>query len=430
MYRYVYDVARNHCRILNHIGLIKKKIAFGKQTGLIRNCSGSPSPPSGQELECGLTSKIEFKQYVENLLAYGKIDYREALERIVPIGLLEVHPTDICNLNCVKCYYSRSRDTLPIRILPRVLRLMQPKGVVLVGGGEPTLYCDRETGAGFNDLVLAVKETLPNVKVGLITNGSTIPEGDWIKYISWLRVSVDAVSAETYEQIKGKNAFNEVVGNLMAYLESEVQHVGAGFLCTRINIDEAPRFIAFMQKKLEQLPEIAKNKLNIQFRPFRKRPDFTRTVGVNSKNHDLSCTDLQIRKVASALEEIRRDKAIASFMDATSNWEKITNVGIKRRQFDHCYRALSFRLLRPNGDLYPCFVHIDDMEYMITNIVENGLEEAVIFSAFIGYYYFNCQGSFCNPALCPLYRENSICTEYFKSQDFYLSENAKRSPFF
>lgn len=419
MFRYVYDVARNHARILNHIDLIQKKIIIGEQLSFIQR--------QNRPFDNRLQNSIEFKNHIKNLLSHN---YHRLLEQFVPIGLLEFHPTDNCDLNCIKCYYSRSPITFPLQILPKILRLLRPKGIVLVGGGEPTLYYDKESKSDFNGLVFIIKKILPSVKLGLITNGTSIPQGDWIKYINWVRVSVDAVNAMTYEKLKGKDAFDHVINNLMVYLESSIRHVGAGFLCNRINIDEASRFILLMYKLTKSLPESIKSKLNIQFRPFRKKPKLADNKDIHSQIQDLSCSDTQIHRIALDLEELRKDQSLASFMDITSNWEKIIDFALRDRQFDHCYRALSFNLLRPNGDLYPCFVHINNPNYIMANLLKDDIEREILIGELMGFYYFNCYENLCSPELCPLYRENRICTKYFNGHRISVPDDAINDPFF
>jgi sulfatase maturation enzyme AslB (radical SAM superfamily) len=347
------------------------------------------------------------------------------LEKLAPIGLLEVHPTDVCNLKCAKCYYKRSDATFPLRSLPDVLAWARPKAIAIVGGGEPTLYSDPHSGADFADFVQTIKRCLPRAQIGLITNGVSVPPGDWLGLVDWLRVSVDAATRDTYRRVKGDDKFDQVISNLLVYLRSPVPHVGAGFLFNSINVAEATEFIAFMKRTLDSMAASVVEKFNIQFRPIRNRP-WLEASGTAQPTRMQLCADSEsIARVKEGLYNLRNDPAFEKFMDATSNWEKFFDAPAGESYFDRCYRALSFRLLRPNGDVYPCFAHTGNPQHRLGNVLESDFPKAAAVCSLCAIHFFNCNGAFCSPSHCPLSRENAICTEFFRGQGRSLSKAAR-----
>lgn len=130
---------------------------------------------------------------------------------------LHLIPSDYCNLNCPGCAYRaegfRSTELyrgehgeknpkrfLPWHVMEKVLRdcaLMGTRGIEITGGGEPTLYpqivntlrrCD-ELG----------------LQTALITNGLMLHRQDlkfWATKCAWVRVSLDASTADTYDRVR------------------------------------------------------------------------------------------------------------------------------------------------------------------------------------------------------------------------------------
>jgi radical SAM protein with 4Fe4S-binding SPASM domain len=405
MKRYVYEVARNHARIINHTNLINQKLDLSKR--IVSDCNNF------NYTFLPKTSKLEKEiSFINN---FSHTTYN--------VGLLEFHPTDQCNLRCVKCSYDRNPDTFPIKKLRKVLQLFQPKGIVLVGGGEPTLYHDVESGCSFNELVLEIKSILPKIQIGLITNGTNIPTGTWMDHINWMRISVDAAQAVTYQKLKGIDTFETVKYNVSRYLESNIPHVGLGFLCTKLNIDDVPAFILMLSQLADNN---GKEKLNIQFRHFRKR-----AFGKNSNAdpQDISCSSTQLQEAQNAITKMRKNQKMAYFLDQHSNWEKIFNPLLKIVTPQKCYRALSFALLRPNGDLYPCFIGIYHPEYILGNVLKDDFHNNYSNLLHRELFFYQRKGALCNNEACTLKLESEIFEKYPEVNP-QLTDEAKNSPFF
>jgi MoaA/NifB/PqqE/SkfB family radical SAM enzyme len=103
------------------------------------------------------------------------------------------------------------------------------RGLVIEGGGEPTIY------PRFREVVDSATEK--GLAVGLITNGIVFNYSDLLPKMEWVRVSLDADSRETFSEWKGKDAFYDVLGNIRKMCENAGDCViGVGYVVTMHNI--------------------------------------------------------------------------------------------------------------------------------------------------------------------------------------------------
>lgn len=73
----------------------------------------------------------------------------------------------------------------------------------------------------FHKMLEYTKETIPNSRIVVLTNGSNLPENlELIKYISILSFSIDGSTAETFEKIRTPLKFDKVVGVMKAFVEA------------------------------------------------------------------------------------------------------------------------------------------------------------------------------------------------------------------
>jgi MoaA/NifB/PqqE/SkfB family radical SAM enzyme len=131
-----------------------------------------------------------------------------------PYRLLQIEPSLECSLECVMCPWSElrpphstmSRETFD-RLMPD---LLLAESVDLTGGGEPLI------NPRLVDMVRAAKAA--GCTVGFSTNATRL-DADTARGLidaglDWISFSVDAASADLYEQIRQGARFDKVMGNI------------------------------------------------------------------------------------------------------------------------------------------------------------------------------------------------------------------------
>lgn len=159
-----------------------------------------------------------------------------------------------CNCNCNYCYtehdknfFNSHQEYKMMPILREMLdkNIMDFKGYLAFGGGEPAVLDE------FDDIVNLFLEN--NVR-SIVTNSSGIKFVESIaKGLSTgkldVTVSVDSGSKETYEKIKGLNAYDKVIENLKRYVNSQGEYqdkVRSKYIIipeTNDNIDEIEKWL-------------------------------------------------------------------------------------------------------------------------------------------------------------------------------------------
>lgn len=310
---------------------------------------------------------------------------------------VEFHPTDRCMLACKGCTYQNvhSDVVFPFAELWR-LATLRPRSMVIVGGGEPTMYSDGDARLG--DVLCKLRELMPMLRLALITNGVIIPPGNWVSSLDWVRVSLDAATPEMYVRLKGENAFDDVVSNILAYLRQNVRYVGVGFLYSQDNIRE---YVPVAQMVYETIKREMPDKLehvNIQYRPF-----IDDRIGAD--------TGYEVR-------ESQRAEVIEQILDWANGSERVraflsnqTNIGAivagNRHTpvpFGQCHYAKIFKLVRANGEMRPCCIRVEDPALSLGNLLYDSLDKIGRMVAEIA----NLQVMHCRPATCRWGKTNRL----------------------
>ncbi|MEW6263500.1 MAG: radical SAM protein [Thermodesulfobacteriota bacterium] len=183
-----------------------------------------------------------------------------------PISV-ELSLTNRCNHHCVWCsdqgLRRRLRGELTRDLVIKTAEELKRggvRGLVIEGGGEPTLHPD------FSAITREIKEL--DLALGLITNGFILPREPWGLF-EWIRVSLDAAGRDQYRTLKGVDGFDRVLSNLMAVAAAgRPPTLGVGYVLTNRNDDPG---------QLEQLVLfLRKIKVSyIHFRPVVDHPELT-----------------------------------------------------------------------------------------------------------------------------------------------------------
>jgi MoaA/NifB/PqqE/SkfB family radical SAM enzyme len=340
------------------------------------------------------------------------------------IGLLEFHPCNKCSISCFYCTYRRSgSEVFPFLQLDK-LSVLSPRAIVITGGGEVTEYVSGNYT--FNDLILRIREIFPGAALGVTTNGQQVPGGDWQRYVSWLRVSIDAADSRTFLVMKGAS-LEKTLNNLCEYINGPIARIGAGFVFNRFNISEASDFLnkVINHVLLHCGPE-GVHKLNFQYRPT-CLIESCRCPSSNYLDRGLmmvpdkqswwnECLSDQKKRIYST---IKGQHWYSRFLEHRTNLNSVTLFDYNNTVpvFRNCYLSLIRAVLRPNGDVYPCVMRASNFSQPIANLFSDNDAAGDLISGQKKYFSMN-------PAYCGSYKEccridghkNTIIEEALDSQ--------------
>lgn len=201
-------------------------VAYLDAHPLLAGSNQQESPPQ----EVGLEKLYLHPRKMAALLNLAK----DEVDQTYPISV-ELSLTNRCNQRCIWCSDGDLRKrqgvqcTLDEATLWRLfddLKAGGTAGVVLEGGGEPTLH------PGFDRVVSKLREV--GLAVGLITNGLINLCPDTVKDMEWIRVSLDASTPEEFQACKGHDGFERVLSNIYNFA-THCPTVGIGYVVTKGN---------------------------------------------------------------------------------------------------------------------------------------------------------------------------------------------------
>ncbi|MCG8154639.1 radical SAM protein [Brenneria goodwinii] len=358
---------------------------------------------------------------------FGNLMNFDSLNRV---NVIELHLTDRCDLKCGYCSYksgevsTKRRNTFPFHAIQHVLAL-NPKAVVLAGGGEPTLYKDSDYD--IDDVINELHAR--NISVGLITNGSRIIDTSSFNKLSWLRVSLDAIDRASFYNLK-KGRFDKRLEFIHTALRSNIAHIGVGFLYNRTNIHQIYSFCEMI------FSEFNDERVNIQFRPT----CLIQSYHCPSANYSLTQVmtpdledwwKLEVEKLHEQIDALY--SASSDLHDCILNNTNISDISLSHEKsrslsFDKCYISLARWMIRADGNIYPCVMKATNNGMPLGNIVYErnniGLKQ---------FSYFNLDKEYClgNSVCCRLagisnqiiaesiiFNEKAPCE--LKNEDFFF----------
>jgi len=170
-------------------------------------------------------------------------DLREG-KKIVPTHV-QLILSDLCNQNCHFCAYrmeggftSKYFGGNPNRFIPteKALEILDDckeagvKAIEFTGGGEPTVH---------KHWVQIIEHAqMLGLQTGLVTNGVRLKDHPILEKLTWLRISLDAGTPETYERIRQSKSWPQVMKNLEMVGKLKGPLVGVGFVVTLENFKE------------------------------------------------------------------------------------------------------------------------------------------------------------------------------------------------
>jgi MoaA/NifB/PqqE/SkfB family radical SAM enzyme len=245
--------------------------------------------------------------------------------------------TNRCNNKCPHCIsWLKNGKDIDYNLLYRFIidcKIMGVKGIVITGGGEPLLYDKLED-------ILAYGHSV-GLKFGLITSGQDIgrSEEEWtniLKYLTWIRFSLDAGTPERYKRVHGlsKNKFNNVRTLIKKLCELKLNNninctIGIGYIINIDTVEEEKKDIHNMIKTFSA------NGLDY----FQLRPLIIR--GKQSNKY------------------IDYDFKTKSYVEEKYPSIQLYNTSITRvmdKEFSYCHGSHFITSLCANGKLYYCCI--------------------------------------------------------------------------
>jgi spore coat polysaccharide biosynthesis protein SpsF (cytidylyltransferase family)/MoaA/NifB/PqqE/SkfB family radical SAM enzyme len=186
--------------------------------------------------------------------------------------VVELSLTNSCNLKCEWCSDKDLKERHPgslefdsYKKLVDDLSQNGTKGLVIEGGGEPTVF------PKFHEAVeYAIDRDL---SVGLITNGLKFDYEKLVPRMEWVRVSLDSDSQSHFLRAKGKDMFYEVLNNILRMCEiKEDCVIGVGYVVTMDNLEHLEEIVILLKEYGVDY---------IYFRPVIDRPDLSISTNLN-----------------------------------------------------------------------------------------------------------------------------------------------------
>ncbi|MBF0557356.1 MAG: radical SAM protein [Nitrospirae bacterium] len=183
---------------------------------------------------------------------------------------VELSLTNRCNFDCVWCsdkdLRARINGDIELEVIKRLLVDLKAggtEGIVIEGGGEPTIH------KGFSDVVNLSYDL--GFGVGLITNGSIPIKRGLADKFKWIRVSLDASNAEEQRALKGNDGFERIMSNIKTLCSSKAT-VGIGYVVTSKNLGSLEALIIRLSNFGASY---------IQFRPVIDHPELESNVDIS-----------------------------------------------------------------------------------------------------------------------------------------------------
>jgi MoaA/NifB/PqqE/SkfB family radical SAM enzyme len=223
-------------------------------------------------------------------------------------------------------------------------------------GGEPTLRQD------FREICKAAQE------VGLITAVTTnglpiLKRPEQLDYIDEIVFSLDGVTAEVNDAIRGSGVYEKVVRAFELARERALQTIVNMTVC-RLNLHEVEPMLEFCEARgilVHMMPVICSLHYS------------------DSESDNLALTHDEARQMHLRLAEWKRQGRGLLFSSnayqKAADWPDASVLTIRSEGYSPCMGGKSYIHIEPNGDVHPCGHHQAD--FIPKNLLKEGLVEAL-----------------------------------------------------
>lgn len=282
------------------------------------------------------------------------MDWYKAIvnKKFLPPIEAAIAPIHTCNLNCKHCNshsrmkygnkVERMEDNHLIRLI-KFLALWGVKAVCFAGSGEPTLHTK------LPDAIIKTHES--GMCLSILTNGTNLSDKllATVSLCTWIGVSVDSATPETFKKLKGKDCFNSVIKNVEKMSDNSGKcDIAFKFLVSSVN-----------QHEIYKACKLAKN---IGVRDFHARPMDFFHEGIGEE---------LIGKLANIdIDDINEQFAACHELE-TEDFHVFTVIHkfnpdfSRKKEFKQCYGAPLSIPICADGKVYLCIDQWDNPDYVL-----------------------------------------------------------------
>lgn len=275
--------------------------------------------------------------------------------------VVELDPTSQCNLACPDCISGEllNKDEIPTERLLRLVDEMIDSGVkavILIGGGEPMMH----PAAG--EVIRKLGEA--KVKIGITTNGLFLKKHLEVtaEYASWVRVSMDAGSSETFNRVRpsrtGKSLFDSAIKNMEIFSKHKKGRLGYSFMVFNEGnygfhgiplVDGALEKVAHIKSNVHEIYQAAELARDIGCDYYEVKPMY-------DINHFAVMQPESVTRVVD--EQLIRARALTTdkfkVLEATKLWASLHGESnLEPKSYRRCISAETRTLITPSG-VYVC----------------------------------------------------------------------------
>lgn len=282
-------------------------------------------------------------------------------KNIFPI-YLEVSTFGSCNHRCTYCaldfmeYQQRFLDTDVLKKRLSEMGSLGVKSIMYAGEGEPLLH---------KDIASIINHTKKaGIDVAITTNGVLLSRDltdNALGNISWIKVSINGATKETYKKIHrcNDNDFDKVIKNMSYVVKVRRKE---GYKCT---LGMQLLLLPENCHEVKALAEIARS-VGLDYlvvKPYSQHP-FSKTT--KYKNIKYS----KYLELADQLKVLNTDKFNVIFrVNAMKKWDQ------RLRNYQHCYALPFWAYIDAGGNIWGCSVYLGKKEFLCGNIYKNTFKE-------------------------------------------------------
>ena len=286
----------------------------------------------------------------------------ENAKSIFPI-YVEIAPVGACNHRCTFCavdYIGYKTNMLDFDILKDRLTEMGKlgvKSVMYAGEGEPMLH------KRIHEIVLATKEA--GIDVSFTTNATVITDkfiNEALEHVSWLKVSLNAGTADTYAKIHQTKVkdFDKVIKNLKNIIEAKRKRN------LKVTVGVQTLLLPENSNEMERLATIARDEIGLDYlviKPYSQH--------FFSNTHIYKSLDYKpYLKMAECLQKYNTPNFNVIFREQTMIKHMDDN------RYEKCYATpFVWSYIMADGSVYGCSAYLLDEKFEYGNINEKTFKE-------------------------------------------------------